>query len=387
MKRRDYQQQSNFNYALLLPIFLMLLLSIWLQYWVGYYDDNNPLKQAGKQVIFVLLGTVCMFGVKYIRRDIIWKAVPWFYLFSLLLMGSLYFFYDVHMYDLTGTKRWLDIFGIQFQPSELAKTAYILFISKELVKYNQKKERKTIKTDLKMIGWLAIVSAPLFFLMFVQKDFGTSLVFITVLGALIIASGINWRIVAVLFVILGVIGGGLIFLVFTESGQAILSSLHFKEYQLNRVRAWVDPFEYAGTIAYQQVQGLLAIGSGGMFGKGTTGVQVYVPVRESDMIFTFVGEAYGFIGATAVILLYFYLFFQIFFTGIKSNSTFNIYICVGIVFMLVFQTFENIGASIGLLPLTGIPLPFLSQGGTALVSTMLALGLIFGMDTTKTEHG
>lgn len=383
MKRQEYQQQNNFNYALLLPIFLMLILSIWLQYWVAYYDQNNPVKQALKQLLFVGLGTVLMFSVKYIKRDFIWKAVPWFYVFSLLLMGSLYFFYDPHMYDLTNTKRWLDIFGFQFQPSEIAKTAYILFMSKELVKYNKNVPDKDIHTDLNMIKKLFLYSLPLFFLMFVQKDFGTSLVFICVLGALIIASGINWRIVAVLGGIAALLGGTLIFLVFTDFGQSILSSLHFKEYQLNRIRAWVDPFEYATSIAYQQVQGLLAIGSGGMFGTGTTGVQVYVPVRESDMIFTFIGEAYGFVGATAVILLYLYLFFQIFYTGIRSNSTFNIYICVGIVFMLVFQTVENIGASIGLLPLTGIPLPFLSQGGTALVSTMLALGLIFGMDSKQ----
>ena len=83
MKRREYQQQNNFNYALLLPIFLMLILSIWLQYWVAYYDENNPVKQALKQLAFVGLGTMLMFGVKYIKREFIWKAVPWFYLLSL----------------------------------------------------------------------------------------------------------------------------------------------------------------------------------------------------------------------------------------------------------------------------------------------------------------
>jgi rod shape determining protein RodA len=233
---------------------------------------------------------------------------------------------------------------------------------------------------MNLLWRLLLFSTPLFALMFMQKDFGTSLVFICVLGALLIASGIDWRILTTIGALLVALGGFLIFLVFTENGNNILKLLHFKQYQLDRVLAWRDPYAFADSIAYQQVQGFVAMGSGGMFGKGSAGIDVYVPVRESDMIFTFIGEAYGFVGASLVIILYFYLFFQIFYTGMKSNSKFNIYICVGVVFMLVFQTFENIGASIGLLPLTGIPLPFLSQGGTSLIATLIALGLIFEMN-------
>lgn len=380
-QRRSRQiKKQTINYGLFLPIFLMLLLSIWLQYWVATYENYSATNQALKQIIFVCIGLACMFSLKFINKKIIWKLVPWIYAFSLLLMLSLYFFYDVDMYNLTHTKRWIDIGGINFQPSELAKIAYILFISKELIKYDMRTKEKTIKTDLHLIKRLLFLSLPLYALMFMQKDFGTSLVFVCVLGAMLIAVGINWKILATLAAILSVIGAILIILVFTEFGNDILASLHFKQYQLNRIKAWRDPFEYADGIAYQQVQGLVAMGSGGLLGKGASGVQVYVPVRESDMIFTFVGEAYGFIGASLVIILYFYLFFQIFYAGLKSNSKFNIYICVGIVFMLVFQTFENIGASIGLLPLTGIPLPFLSQGGTSLVAILIALGLIFEMD-------
>ncbi|MFY8330765.1 FtsW/RodA/SpoVE family cell cycle protein [Vagococcus carniphilus] len=371
--------KNTVNYGLLLPIFLMLLLSIWLQYWVATYEDVSAINQGIKQIIFVVIGVGCMVAIKFIDKKLIWKLVPWIYVFSLLLMLSLYFFYDANMYNITGTKRWLDIAGIKFQPSELAKIAYILFISKELIKYDMTIKEKDFHTDLKLLGQLILYSVPLFALMFMQKDFGTSLVFVCVLGALLIAVGLDWRILATIFGILMILGIVLILLVFTEFGNDILASLHFKQYQLNRIKSWRNPYEYSDTIAYQQVQGLVSMGSGGVFGKGSSGIEVYVPVRESDMIFTFIGEAYGFVGASLVIILYFYLFFQIFYAGLKSNSKFNIYICVGIVFMLVFQTFENIGASIGLLPLTGIPLPFLSQGGTSLVATLIALGLIFEM--------
>lgn len=380
VSRRQYRNMKNtVNYGLLLPIFLMLLLSIWLQYWVATYEEVSAINQGIKQIIFVVIGVGCMVAIKFIDKKLIWKLVPWIYVFSLLLMLSLYFFYDANMYSITGTKRWLDIAGVKFQPSELAKIAYILFISKELIKYDMTTKEKDFHTDLKLLGQLILYSIPLFALMFMQKDFGTSLVFVCVLGALLIAVGLDWRILATIFGILMILGIVLILLVFTEFGNDILASLHFKQYQLNRIKSWRNPYEYSDTIAYQQVQGLVSMGSGGIFGKGSSGIEVYVPVRESDMIFTFIGEAYGFVGASLVIILYFYLFFQIFYAGLKSNSKFNIYICVGIVFMLVFQTFENIGASIGLLPLTGIPLPFLSQGGTSLVATLIALGLIFEM--------
>ncbi|MFW8052842.1 FtsW/RodA/SpoVE family cell cycle protein [Vagococcus fluvialis] len=382
MSRRSqrYFYKPTVNYGLLLPIFLMLILSVWLQYWVATYEDVSAINQAIKQVIFICIGLGGMLVIKFIDKKLIWRLVPWIYGFSLLLMLSLYFFYDVTMYNITGTKRWLDIAGMKFQPSELAKIAYILFISKQLIQYDMKTKIKTISTDMNLLWRLIAYSIPLFALMFMQKDFGTSLVFVCVLGALLIAAGIDWRILGTIGAILLVLGGALIYLVFTESGNEILKTLHFKQYQLDRVRAWKDPYAFADSIAYQQVQGFIAMGSGGIFGKGAAGVDVYVPVRESDMIFTFVGEAYGFIGSSLVIILYFYLFFQIFYAGLKSNSKFNIYICVGVVFMLVFQTFENIGASIGLLPLTGIPLPFLSQGGTSLIATLIALGLIFEMN-------
>lgn len=382
-RRQTYQTKKTINYALFLPIFLMLILSIWLQYWVAANEDSSAINQAIKQLIFVSIGLICMFAIKFIDKKIIWKMVPWIYIFSLLLMLSLYFYYDVTMYNITGTKRWLDIGGLKFQPSELAKIAYILLLSKELIQYDLKIKHRNVSTDLKLLGRLSLISLPLFALMFMQKDFGTSLVFICVLGALLIAAGLDWRILTVIALIGVVIGTVLIFLVFTESGNEALKAMHFKQYQLDRIKSWRNPYDYADGIAYQQVQGLIAMGSGGVFGKGTTGVNVYVPVRESDMIFTFIGEAYGFVGASLVIILYFYLFFQIFYAGLKSNSKFNIFICVGVVFMLVFQTFENIGASIGLLPLTGIPLPFLSQGGTSLVATLIALGLIFEMKEQK----
>ena len=216
--------------------------------------------------------------------------------------------------------------------------------------------------------------------MAVQKDFGTSLVFVTIILSLLGISGIDRKILIIIFSALATLGVVLILLVFTEWGHKVLFFLHFKQYQLDRILAWIHPYDYVDKISYQQVQGLLAIGSGGLFGKGVHGIEVYVPVRESDMVFTFIGEAWGFVGSATVVFLYFYLFYQVLVAGLRSNSRFCMYICVALIFSLVFQTVENIGAVIGLLPLKGIPLPFLSQGGTSLVMAITSLGFVKGRE-------
>ncbi|MDU7056031.1 MAG: FtsW/RodA/SpoVE family cell cycle protein, partial [Enterococcus hirae] len=158
----------------------------------------------------------------------------------------------------------------------------------------------------------------------------------------------------------------------------ILYSLNFKTYQLDRVRAWIDPFAYSQSIGYQQSQSLLSVSAGGFSGRPAEIPPIYVPVRESDMVFTVIAETFGFLGSVTVVFLYFYLFYQVIYTAIQTNNKGNLYLAVVLVFGLLFQIVENIGASIGLLPLTGIPLPFLSQGGTSLLIMGGGLGMILG---------
>lgn len=129
----------------------------------------------------------------------------------------------------------------------------------------------------------------------------------------------------------------------------------------------------------QQAYGMMAIGSGEMFGKGFNMSDIYVPVRESDMIFTMIGEMFGFVGSAFVVLIYFVLIYQMVKVCYDTNNEFYTYISVGIIMMLLFHVFENIGANIGLLPLTGIPLPFISKGGSSILGNMIAIGLILSM--------
>ncbi|WP_137663054.1 FtsW/RodA/SpoVE family cell cycle protein [Enterococcus hulanensis] len=369
---------NEFNYSLFLPIFLFYLISIGVQSLAAELDGDDVKRVVMKQILFCLVSLAAMVLVSRIKTSYLLKYAPVFYVLSLGVMALLYWFYDPAMYFVTNTKRWLRIGSFSFQPSELMKLSFILFMVRLTLINEMQCVKRTLRSDLRYIGKIALYSLPTFLLMFMQRDFGTSLVFIAVLGALFVISGVHWKILAVITGAGAALGSTLLILVFSEWGNKLLYWLHFKTYQLDRVRAWVDPFQYRDSIAYQQVQSLYAIGSGGLFGRGAEQASVYVPVRESDMIFTVIGESFGFIGGTLVIFLYFYLFYQILSAAIRTNNKANLYLAAAFVFSLLFQIFENIGAAIGILPLTGIPLPILSQGGTSLIVLGMGLGIMLG---------
>ncbi|MGG5372772.1 rod shape determining protein RodA [Enterococcus sp. AZ196] len=369
---------NEFNYSLFLPIFLFYLISVGVQAMAADLDGAEVKKVVVRQIIFCLLSLLAMGVVSRIKTAHLLRYAPVFYILSLGIMLLLYWFYDPAMYTVTNTKRWLRIGGFSFQPSELMKLSFILFMVRLTLINERNCQQRTMKSDLHYLGKIALYSLPTFLLMFMQRDFGTSLVFIAILGALFVISGVHWKILAAITGAGAALGNTLLVLVFSQWGNRLLYWLHFKTYQLDRVRAWADPFQYRDSIAYQQVQSLYAIGSGGLFGREAEQASVYVPVRESDMIFTVIGESFGFIGGTLVIFLYFYLFYQVLSAAINTNNKANLYIAAAFVFSLLFQIFENIGAAIGILPLTGIPLPILSQGGTSLIVLGIGLGIMLG---------
>jgi rod shape determining protein RodA len=374
------------NYALILPIFLLFLLSIAVQYGASLLDGADPRPVVLRQLFFCILAAIALWGGSLFSTTFLLRFSGLFYLLSLGLMTLLYWFYDPIMFELTHTKRWMRIGSFTLQPSEIMKLAFVLFMVYLTLLYEKKQRQRTIKSDCLYVGKILLYSLPTFLLMFMQRDFGTSLVFIVMLGALFVISGVHWKLLTAMFSLLAVVGGLLLLLVFTDWGNTILFRLHFKPYQLDRVKAWADPFAFQDSIAYQQVQSIWAIGSGGLLGTNAGHQSVYVPVRESDMIFTVIGETFGFLGSSLVIFLYFYLIYQIIFAALRTNNKAAVYLSITFVFGLVFQIFENIGAAIGLLPLTGIPLPFLSQGGTALIAIGLSLGIILGLEKNDSHE-
>lgn len=380
-KKRSTSTDSRIDYGVILPVFLLCLVGLASLYVALSQDPTgqNVLQKMAIQSLWYVIGTIAIIVIMHLKSKWIWKLTPFIYGLGLAVMLALLRFYDKDLANVTGSKNWFKFGSFTFQPAELMKIAFILMLALVVTSHNVKYRNRNLSTDGFLIGKMALVSLPVLGLVMLQKDFGTMLVFLAILGGVFLMSGISWRIIIPVVALFVVIGGGTIYLVTTETGRELLYNVGFKSYQFARIDSWLNPFHDTSGLSYQPAQGLLAIGSGGMFGKGFNVSDVYVPVRESDMIFTVIGENFGFIGGSFVILLYFILIYRMIRVCFDTNNEFYAYIASGIIMMILFHVFENIGANIGLMPLTGIPLPFISQGGSSILGNMIGIGLILSM--------
>ena len=375
--------ESRIDYSLLLPVLLLLSIGVTAIYIAVSHDyPNNVLQIVGQQVVWILLGFLISFIVMFFNTKFLWKMTPFLYLLGLGLMVLPLVFYSESLVASTGAKNWVSIRGVTlFQPSEFMKISYILMLSRVVVKFLQqnKNYERTIALDLFLIVKLALYTLPVLLLLALQSDLGTALVFSAIYCGIVLLSGVSWKIILPVFLTVSLLFTVFMLIFISNGGRAFLHGLGMPTYQINRISAWLHPFEYAQTVTYQQAQGQIAIGSGGLLGQGFNVSNLLVPVRESDMIFTVIAEDFGFLGSSLVIVIYLFLIHRMLQITIKSNNQFYTYISTGLIMMLLFHIFENIGAVTGILPLTGIPLPFISQGGSSIVSNLIGIGLLLSV--------
>ena len=380
-QRRTFE--SRIDYSLLLPVLLLLSIGVTAIYIAVSHDyPNNVLQIVGQQVVWILLGFLISFIVMFFNTKFLWKMTPFLYVLGLGLMVLPLIFYSESLVASTGAKNWVSIRGVTlFQPSEFMKISYILMLSRVVVKFLQqnKNYERTIALDLFLIVKLALYTLPVLLLLALQSDLGTALVFSAIYCGIVLLSGVSWKIILPVFLTVSLLFTVFMVIFISNGGRAFLHGLGMPTYQINRISAWLHPFEYAQTITYQQAQGQIAIGSGGLLGQGFNVSNLLVPVRESDMIFTVIAEDFGFLGSSLVIVIYLVLIYRMLQITIKSNNQFYTYISTGLIMMLLFHIFENIGAVTGILPLTGIPLPFISQGGSSIVSNLIGIGLLLSV--------
>lgn len=372
---------NRIDYGIILPVFMLAVIGLLALYVALSQDTAKPDVMAGmlKQGLWYVIGGIAIIVLMQFSSKWLWKLTPFFYAAGLALMAALLKFYDVNLAIQTGSKNWFRFGSLTFQPSELMKIAFVLMLAFVITRHNVAHRNRTMKSDFLLLGKMILVAIPVIGLVLAQKDFGTMLVFVAIFAGVFLMSGISWKIELPLitFVILAAVG--VVYLVTTDAGRELLYKVGFQSYQFDRIDSWLDPFHDTTGKSYQPAQALTAIGSGQIFGKGFNVSDVYVPVRESDMIFSVIGENFGFVGGAIVILLYFYLIYRMVLICFATNNEFYTYIATGIIMMVLFHVFENIGANIGLLPLTGIPLPFISQGGSALLSNLIGVGLLLSM--------
>ncbi|CAM3785103.1 FtsW/RodA/SpoVE family cell cycle protein [Mesobacillus zeae] len=373
----NQNKPSRLDYGLVLILFLLFLAScgaIYSAQTTGQYPTNFFVRQ----VVFYGIGCGIIAFVIRLDSDQL-KKITWYaYGFGIFLLAFLIVAPASIAPTINGAKAWFKVPGFgSLQPSEFAKVFIILALARVIFEHHQKNPVKSMQTDFWLLIKIGLVTMfPL--MLVIKEDLGTSLVFLSIMLGMIFISGISWKILLPIFGF----GATLISVIFyfvLAKPKLLEKYLGVDQYQFERIYSWLDPYNNQGTTGYQLIKSLLAIGSGQTTGKGYFSREVEIPEGHTDFIFSVIGEEFGFIGASIVVSLFFLLIYQITKIGMEAKNDYYTYICVGVISMITFHVFQNIGMTIGLLPITGIPLPFISYGGSSLMGNMFAMGLIFSI--------
>ncbi len=376
--KRNFVNRFDWTLAFILFTFLVIsLLAISSAQTSGQYGINY----VPKQLQWYVIGAVIIGVIMFFEPDQYKKMAWYMYGAGIALLVLLIFMPEGKGQigePVNGAKSWFHTPLGNIQPSEFMKTFYILALARLISKHHEVYSLRSIKSDFILLGKIAITLIIPLGIIMKQPDLGSALVFFAITAALVIVAGISWKIILPTFLGGAAIGGSLLWMALYMQ-DFLEKTFGFKAYQFARIYSWLDPYSYSSSDGYHLITSLNAIGSGEIFGKGFRGREVYVAENHTDFIFTVIGEEWGFIGASIVICIFFLLIYHLTKTTLLLKDPFSTYVCAGIIAMITFHVFENIGMTIQLLPITGIPLPFISYGGSSLMGNALAIGLVFSM--------
>jgi rod shape determining protein RodA len=326
-------------------------------------DHLDPFLRVNKQVLTAAIGLVLMlvtasFDYRFVKvyAGFIYAGV----VVALLLvrvpfLGS----------TAAGAQRWFEVAGFQITPSEFAKLGLIVMLAASLSEL--KRDMPTVQDLIR----LCVVALVPLLLVFTQPDIGTSIVMVAIAAAMFLVAGVRGRHLAALVVVC-------IVLIAAGFQLGVI-----KDYQLDRLRAFIDRENTPADVRYNLDQAEIAVGSGRLFGQGyLQGRQTtldYVPEQHTDFIFTVVGEEFGFVGAVFVLTLYALLLWRAIRIAFLSKDAFGTYLATGVAAMFALQMFVNIGMVIGIMPITGVPLPFLSYGGSSMLASFIGVGILLNV--------
>ncbi|QJI70522.1 rod shape-determining protein RodA [Staphylococcus haemolyticus] len=341
----------------------------------GQYSANFSIRQ----IIYYILGAIIALVIMLISpKKIRNNTYILYFIFCVLLIGLLILPETSITPIINGAKSWYSFGPVSIQPSEFMKVILILALAKSVSNHNRFTFNKSFQTDLVLFFKIIGISIVPMALILLQNDLGTTLVICAIIIGIMLVSGITWRILAPLFIVAFVFGGTIILAIIYKP-TLIESLLGVKMYQMGRINSWLDPYSYSAGDGYHLTESLKAIGSGQLFGKGFNHGEVYIPENHTDFIFSVVGEEMGFLGAVVLLLIFLALIFHLIRLATKVESPFSKIFIIGYVSLLVFHILQNIGMTIQLLPITGIPLPFISYGGSSLWSLMVGIGVVLSI--------
>ena len=365
------------DYFLLGSVLLMALISILTIYSAQGILSADYQDLAFKQTIWYLLGFLIVYAMMYFGNDFFYKhAWKLYWLGNLTLLALLFFAKPINE-----ARCWFSIPGIgTIQPSEFMKIILILILSKMIHEFNETNPCPTIKEEflfLLKVGMIVLLPSALTFL---QPDTGVVFIYLLITIVMLFIAGIRYRWFVLLFSILALSIGSVILLYFfyTDLFIKIFGTSFFL--RIDRLLDW------SNKSGYQLENGSTAIASAGLFGHGFRKTPLYFPEAQTDFIFAVFASNFGLIGAFFLLLLLGWFDIKLILTALKTDSNRNRYVIAGIVGMLLYQQVQNIGMTFGFLPITGITLPFISYGGSSLLSYMMMIGIVFNISNEALRY-
>jgi len=325
----------------------------------------NSTRNVKVQIVSTILGFIGILILVLMDYQLIGKLYIPIYVISVLMLIAVIIFGTGE--ESWGARSWLDLGFFSFQPSEISKVGIIIFLAKLI---DNKKNQ--INEPFTLLKILTLAGIPIL-LILMQPDLGTAIVFVFFIAVMLFVAGLDLRYFGYAC-LAGIISLPIIW-------------LNLEDYQKNRIISFINPETDLSNSGYQAMQSKIAIGSGKVFGRGLfQGVQTqynYIPEKQTDFIFAVVGEELGFIGGVALILLYFILLYRLIKIAKNCQDTFGSMMIIGFTAMFFVHIWENIGMTIGLMPITGIPLPFMSYGGTFQLINLLCIGIALSVSVHK----
>jgi len=329
---------------------------------------EDPRTYMKKQLLWAVIGLVLMFGVSFVDTRQLRSWAPLVY--GATLLGLLAVLSPVGS-DINGAHAWISLpGGFQVEPSEFAKVALVLIMAKVF------SQARGGTPGLRSVLVALACAAPLIGLVVIEPALGVALVLIVVTATMIVLSGTRLRVVVALAAIVA-------------AAVAAVGDLHvLKSYQLTRFTSFLHPSADLAGAGYNAAQAKIAVGSGGMFGQGLFHGQLvagnFVPSQQTDFIFTVAGEELGFVGTITIVALLGIVIVRALRIASRADDLFGVLVASGIAIWFAFQSFVNIGMTIGIMPITGLPLPFVSYGGSAIFADMIAIGVLQSVHRRRT---
>ena len=336
------------------------------------YVDTIDFGAASLQLVYFAVGMVAMVLLLLVDYNNLREYSDLIYWITVAMLVAVKFFGS----EINGTAGWFKIFGRGFQPAEFGKVFMIIVLSKEFAKRTEGK-KDGIKKFSELFPMLWRFAIP-FGLIVWQPDFGSAVVYLVIFVGILFAAKTSFKLIGILF----------------GSAIAISPGIYFilADYQRKRLLTFINPELDPTGAGLQVLRAKEVAAAGGMTGKGLFSNELltqgsgYLPMADTDFIFASTIEAIGYIGAVVVILLYLALIMRMFVLASRAKDDFGAYIIIGVACIFIFHVFENVGMNIGMMPVTGIPLPFFSYGGSNMLACMMAIGLVLNVNMRRLRY-